>query len=112
MKVDVRKRDDVVIVDFEGRLVAGVGDELLSEVVNELLAEDYKKIILNLEQVESIDSNGLGELVESYKVCQRFGASLQLLRPRDRVRKTLQLTMVLPLFKIHESEDEAIAALA
>lgn len=112
MKVDVRKADDVVIVDFDGRLVAGVGDELLSEVINELLAEDWKKILLNLAKVDSIDSLGLGELVQSMKIAQRFGASLRLLQPQERVRKTLHLSMLLPLFEIHETESEALASFA
>ena len=56
MKVDVRHFDDVIIVDLEGRLVGGVGDELLRDVVNELLAEGWKKIVLNLKAVTVLDS--------------------------------------------------------
>src|SRR5262245_49670564 len=51
MHVEVRKVDDVVIVDLQGRLLAGVGDEILRNVVNELLAEGWKKILLNLSGV-------------------------------------------------------------
>lgn len=110
MKVDVRKSDDVIIVDFEGRLVLGDGDEVLAAVVDELLAEDYRKILLNLGNVEYIDSNGLGELVQSLKLAQRFGATMKLLRPQDRVRKTLTLTKMLPLFEVYESEEDAVAS--
>lgn len=108
MHVDVRKIGDVVIVDFTGPLVVGVGDEVLSAVINELLAEGYKKILLNLSAVEHIDSSGLGELVQSYKTCQRLGATLKLLRPGDRVRKTLHLTKLLPLFEVHENEADGV----
>lgn len=111
MKVDVRKNNDVVIVDFNGRLVAGVGDELVSQIIDRLLADGWKKILLNLSEVDSIDSNGLGELVQSMKVCQRFEAKLHLLQPQDRVRKTLHLTRLLPLFAVHDTEEEALAAL-
>jgi anti-sigma B factor antagonist len=110
MKIDVRKANDVVIVDFEGRLAIGVGDEVLSEVVNELLTEGYKKILLNLSEVDFIDSSGLGELVQSMKMSQRVGASLHLLKPQDRVRKTLNLTKILPMFPIHETESDALAS--
>ncbi|HVT43843.1 MAG TPA: STAS domain-containing protein [Thermoanaerobaculia bacterium] len=112
MKIDARKADDVVIVDFGGRLVAGDAVEALAEVVNELLAEGWKKILLNLSGVDFIDSIGLGELVQSYKIAQRFGAAVHLLQPQDRVRKTLSLTRLLPLFPVHESEEEALAHLA
>lgn len=112
MHVDVRKQNDVVIVDFEGRLVAGDGDEVLAKVVDELLAENYKKILLNLSEVDYIDSMGLGELVQSYKLAQRFGAALHLLQPRDRVKKSLHLTKLLPLFPIHENEADALKSFA
>jgi len=110
MKVDVRQNNDIVIVDFNGRLVAGVGDELLSQIIDRLLADHWKKILLNLRDVDSIDSNGLGELVQSMKVCQRFGAALHLLEPQERVRKTLHLTRLLPLFVVHDSEEDAVKA--
>ena len=45
MHVDVRKAEDVIIVDLSGRLIAGVGDVLLRDVMNELVAEDWKKIL-------------------------------------------------------------------
>lgn len=111
-KVDVRQADDVVIVDFNERLVAGVGEELLSQVINELLAENWKKILLNLSNVDYIDSLGLGELVQSLKLSQRFGASLRLLKPQDRIRKTLRLAMLLPMFPVYDNESDALRAFA
>lgn len=110
MNIDVRKQDDVVIIDFKGRLAAGVSDELLTQIVNELLAEGYKKILLNLSDMEYIDSSGLGDLVQSLKVSNRAGASLRLLKPQDRVTKTLRLTNLLPMFSVYESEKDALAA--
>jgi anti-sigma B factor antagonist len=112
MNIEVRKSDDVVIVDFSGRLAVGVSDGMLAESVDDLLSEGYKKILLNLSDVDYIDSNGLGELIQSLKAAKRAGASLHLLRPQDRVRKTLKLTNLLPMFPTHDSELEALNALA
>lgn len=112
MNVDLRKVDDVVIVDFDGSLTLGTGDELLGQVIDQLLAEDYRKILLDLTDVDFIDSSGLGELVQSLKVSRRFGASLRLLKPQDRVRRTLNLTKILPMFPIHETEAEALESFA
>jgi anti-sigma B factor antagonist len=110
MKVDVRHAKDVIIVDLEGRLVLGVGDELLREVINTLLAESWKKILLNLEQVSVMDSSGIGEVVSSWKLAGRFDAQLKLLRPGDRLKHTLHLTQILPLLEIYETEEEAVAS--
>ncbi|PWB71540.1 MAG: anti-sigma factor antagonist [Holophagae bacterium] len=110
MKVDVRHTDDVIIVDLDGRLVLGVGDEILRDVVNELLAEDWKKIVLNLRKVTIIDSSGIGEVVASWKLAKRFGASIKLLRPAPQIQRTLRLTQLLPLLEVFESEEEALAS--
>lgn len=112
MNIDLRTNEDVAIVDFEGSLVVGVGDEVITTIVDKLLVNGYRKILLNLSAVDYIDSSGLGELVQSYKNAQRHGATLKLLQPQERVRKTLHLTMLLPLFEVHESEENAISSFA
>ena len=110
MKVDVRHADDVIIVDLDGRLVLGVGDEILRDVMNELLAEDWKKIVLNLREVTIMDSSGIGEVVASWKLAKRFGAALKLMRPAPQIQRTLRLTQILPLLEVYDTEEEAVAS--
>ena len=104
MHVEVRKLGDVVIVDLQGRLLAGVGDEILRNVVNELLAEGWRKILLNLSGVTAMDSAGTGELVASLKICGKFDAGLKLLNLHERVRKSLHLSELLPVFEVFDDE--------
>ena len=110
MNIETRKKGDVVIVDFQGRLAVGVGDEVLPRLIEQLLSEGNTKILLNLSDMDYIDSNGLGELVQSLKASRQYGASLRLLKPQDRVAKTLRLTNLLPMFSVYESEKEALDA--
>jgi anti-sigma B factor antagonist len=110
MKVDVRHVGEVIIVDLEGRLVLGVGDELLRDVIDELLAENWKKILLNLREVRVIDSSGIGEVVSSWKIARRFGAAVKLLRPGPHIQRTLRLTQILPLLEVYDDEQEAVAS--
>jgi len=112
MNISVRKKADVAIVDFEGRLAVGVGDTVLPQLIGKILDEGYKKILLNLSGMDYIDSNGLGELVQSLKTSKLQGASLRLLKPQDRVTKTLRLTNLLPMFSVYDSEAEALTAFA
>jgi len=111
MNIETRQKNDVVIVDFQGRLAVGVGDELLPHLVEELLSEGHRKILLNLSEMDYIDSNGLGELVQSLKTSKRHNATLVLLKPQDRVLKTLKLTNLLPMFRVFETEAEAMKGL-
>lgn len=108
MKVDVRHFDDVIVVDLNGRLVAGDGADILGEIVAALLEEHWTKILLNFEKVTTIDSTGAGELVESLKTARAADANLKLLRPRERVAKSLQIGQLLPLFEVFADEAEAV----
>ena len=110
MRVDVRHDDDVIIVDLKGRLVSGTGDRLLNEVMNELLAASWSKIVLNLSEVTKIDSAGIGELVAGIKLAERFESQVKLLHVRGQIRDILELSQILPLLSIYDSEAAAIAA--
>ncbi len=110
MKVGVRKMGEVIVVDFRGRLVAGTGEELLHEVMNELLAEGWKRILLNLTEVPRIDSSGIGELVASVKLAKRFGSTVKLWLSGGRVRDVLELSRILPALDVYEDEHDAIAS--
>ena len=112
MHVEVRKAEDVVIVDLDGKLTAGLGDQILRETLDELLAEGYRKILLNLSAVTFLDSAGLGELVAGLKTARNLGAELKILKASARVKSTLQLTRLLPVFDVFEDEQEAIGAFA
>ena len=110
MDIAVRKAGDVTIVDFSGRLAVGVSETLLPRIIGDILEEGSTKILLNLSEMDYIDSNGLGELVQAYRESQRRGASLRLLKPQDRFAKTLRLTNLLPMFAVYDTEDQAIQA--
>ncbi|MCJ7442153.1 MAG: STAS domain-containing protein [Thermoanaerobaculaceae bacterium] len=112
MHADVRHSDDVVIVDLRGDLVAEDGDDLFREIVDELVAEGWRKILLNLAMIKRMDSAGVGELVASWKLANEFGASIKLLRPGDRIKHTLHLSQILPLLEVFEDETQAVASFA
>jgi anti-anti-sigma factor len=109
MHVEIRKNADIVIADFKGKLTAGLGDQILRDTIDELLAEGWKKILLNLSEVAFIDSAGVGELVAGLKTVKRFGASLKLLNTSERVQSTLYIAKLLPIFEICSSEADATA---
>ena len=110
MQIHTRRAGDVVILDLKGNLVRGVGDELLREAVDRLLAERSRKVLINLSDVAFVDSSGIGELVASKKVADQLGTTLKLMQLPERVKHTLKLSLNLPLFETYSSEEEALAA--
>lgn len=108
MHVEIRKQGDVVIVDLKGKLTAGLGDQILRDTIDELLAEDWKKILVSLSEVSFMDSAGLGELVAGLRTAKRFGARLKVVNTNERVHSTLYIAKLLPIFEIYREEREAL----
>jgi anti-anti-sigma factor len=108
MHVEIRKAGDVVIVDLKGKLTAGLGDQILRDTIDELLAENWRKILLNLSEISFIDSAGVGELVAGLRTAKRFGATLKVLNRSARVHSTLYIAKLLPIFEIFQDEHEAL----
>jgi len=112
MHVELRKAGEVVIVDLDGKLTAGLGDQLLRDTLNQLLADRHRKILVNLSHVSFIDSAGVGELVAGLRACQREGTALKVLNSSERVNSTLYLARLLPIFELYNSEKEALEKFA
>jgi anti-sigma B factor antagonist len=112
MHVDVRKAGDVVILDLNGKLSAGLGDQILRDTLDELLGEGWKKLLLNLSEVSFMDSAGVGELVAGLKTARKLGAHLKLLNASERVHSTLFIAKLLPIFELYQEEPAALASFA
>ena len=112
MQITQRRAGDVVILDLKGNLVRGVGDEMLRDAVDRLLADRSGKLLINLSDVTFLDSSGIGELVASKKVADQLGTRLKLMQLPERVKHTLKLSLILPLFETYPSEETALAAFA
>jgi len=110
MEFQLRESEGVMIADLNGRLVAGTGDQTLRDLINKLLSEGHKKIVVNLTAVTRMDSSGLGELVASSQVAARFGSSVRFITPKTEALKVLEITRILPALEMHADEAEALSA--
>jgi len=108
MQIQERTFDDVTVLDLQGKLTLGDGDELLRDKVNSLIQQDRKKIVLNLDKVPYIDSAGLGEVVRTFTTVTRHGGSLKLLHLTKRIQDLLSITKLLTVFETFDSENDAV----
>ena len=108
MKASTRQVDGVSIVDCSGRITLGEGSITLRDVVRDLLSKSQKKILLNLGDVNYIDSSGIGELVSGFTSVTNSGGQLKLLNLTKRVKDLLQITKLYTVFDVHDSEVNAI----
>ena len=107
LKLSVRIIDGISIVDCRGRLLFGDEAGVLRDTVKNLLAES-KSIIINLGECTYIDSGGLGTLVGLYTSAQNTGGMVKLCNLQQRVTDLLQVTKLLTVFDVYDSEDKAV----
>ncbi len=108
LTVVVRQSEDVSILDVIGRFTLGEGFDTFRNAIHSLLANGRKQILLNLVNVNDMDSSGVGELVSAYKTISNKGGQLKLLNLSYRVEHWLQTTRLFTVFKTFKNEDEAI----
>ena len=110
LKITERILDGVAVEALEGRIVLGEESNALREKVKSLLAAGQKKVVLNMDNITYIDSSGLGTLVASHTSARTQGASLKLSNLGSKFREILQLTKLLTVFEVYDSEAAAISS--
>lgn len=98
----------VVILDLSGRIALGEGSDSLRDLIAKLVSSGNKKILLNLCNVNFIDSSGLGELVGAFTKLRGAGGELKLVNLTKRVRDLLQITKLYTVFDITDDENVSV----
>jgi len=103
-----RDAGQVTVVDLSGRIVLGDGSALLRKTIRGLLQDQRKAIVLNLADVDYIDSSGIGELVSGFTAVKNQGGDLKLLHLTKKVHDLLQLTKLYTVFDVYTDESTAV----
>ena len=110
MKIKERSVGGVTVLDLDGKIVLGEGDEVVRNKVREVIAAGHRKVLLNLARVPYVDSAGLGELVRCHTRVVRADGQIKLLNLTSRMQDLLQITKLVTVFETFESEDLAISS--
>jgi anti-sigma B factor antagonist len=110
MKIETRTVGDVHILDCSGKITLGEGTMAVRNTVRDVLKNGGKKIVLNLADVNYIDSSGIGELVSSYTTVTNQGGKLKLLNLTKKIQELLAITKLLTVFSVYDSEQQAISS--
>ena len=106
----IRQSDGITIVDLRGRITLGEGSVALRDTVHDLLSKGQKRILLNLGDVNYIDSSGIGELVSAFTAAKKQGGEVKLLNLTKRVHDLLQITKLYTVFDVKDDEASAVAS--
>ena len=110
MKIGTREREGVTILDPKGKITIGSGDVALRDSVRGALDSGAMKILINLENVSTIDSSGIGELVAAFTTVSNRGGDLKLSNLSPKVTDILQITQLITVFQVEDSEEAALSS--
>jgi anti-sigma B factor antagonist len=112
LKIETGEAEGVAIVSCRGRIIFGEEATALRDTLKYLIGKKTRNILLDLSGVNYIDSGGLGTLVGAYSSARAAGTDIKLAGIGQRVRDVLQITKLVTVFEVYDSEKEALAAFA
>ena len=112
LQATYRDAGSITVLDLSGRITLGEGSALLRSTIRELLEENRFKILVNLGDINYIDSSGIGELVSAYTTVKNRGGELKLLNLTKKVHDLLQITKLYTVFAVHSDELVALRSFA
>jgi anti-anti-sigma factor len=110
LEITQREMNGVYLLALKGRLVLGDESSGLLTAVDNLLASGATRMVINLEQVNYVDSAGLGALIEMHRKTKATGGGLKLCHLRPNLKQALQMAKLLPIFETCASETAAVAS--
>ena len=110
LEIAQREMNGIYLLALKGRLVLGEESSGLLTMIDNLLASGATRMVINLEQVNYVDSAGLGALIEVQRKTKAQGGGLKLCHLRPNLKQALEMAKLLPIFETSPDETAAVAS--
>jgi len=109
MEINTREKTDIIIFDIEGEIRrSDITDITLHQLVKDQLDDGKRNILLNFQNVDFIDSFGVGEILASYISTHNLGGKLKLAKISKKLFLVFQVTMLTKVLEIFDEEEMAL----
>jgi anti-sigma B factor antagonist len=110
VKISARRMEKVTIFDISGNIDLSQSPEVRKVLLKEMREASVPRVMLNLSDVNYIDSSGIASLVEGLKLSRELNSRFILFGLSTNAREVLQISRLLSFFEIYENEEQAVAA--
>jgi len=110
MNISTRQFENASIVDVSGDITLYNTPEVRKILLELLKEKRVKRVIVNLQNVKYIDSAGVASLVEGLKLSRDLKSGFALFGLSRATREVLELTRLLKVFEVHDTEEQALSA--
>lgn len=111
MKLSDREQNGIVVLEPKGKIMGGPDASLLHDKLHEVMEAGKKKVVIDLSQVEWMNSTGLGILISTYTTLRNNDGELKLANVTDKIQSLLTITKLVTVFDTYDSVSEAVKAL-
>lgn len=108
-EIHLRQVNEVPVLDVSGPLLLGESVELFQSQIQQLLAQGFRSIGVNLAEVNKMDSSGMGALVRAYTSVKKNGGNLHAFAPSTQVRQMLKMVRLDTVLSLFDDEAAALA---
>lgn len=109
MQISVRRNHKTTIFDISGDIDFANSPEVRQSLLREIRESRVPRVVVNLSGVRYIDSSGVASLIEGLKASRDLGSRFILFGLSTAAREVLQLSRLLKVFEIYDSEEKALA---
>ena len=107
MNYTIVEQDDVVVLSLSGKIMGGPEASEINGKINQLIDDGKLRILIDLKEVEWMNSSGLGILIDAVTVLKNNNGALRLVNVSDRIKNLLKITKLDTVFDIRDSMDDA-----
>ena len=108
MKLNYREENQVVIVEVKGKIMGGPESTALHDMLHELIDQGKQHVVVDLSQVDWMNSTGLGLLISGLTTLRKAGGELRLANVADKIQSLLTITKLITVFKSYDTVEEAV----
>lgn len=110
MRYETKTSDDIAIFSLTGKMMGDKSTTNLYDEAKSLIGKGIKNIIIDLRQIDFINSIGLGVIIACRTSSIKAGGVLKLIGINDNIMKYFTITSLDSFFEFYKSEDEALAS--
>ena len=112
MSTQIRRQGSVAIVEPTGKLVGPSVVELREAIAPQIEIYDEPRILINFENVNMVDSSGLGALMEARAITTRKNGRIGVINVGKHIKNLVVLSRLVSMFEYYDNEDAAVLGLS
>ena len=110
MKITSSVQKDILVIALKGKIMGGPESSEFHDKLKEAIAEGQRKVIVDLGEVEWMNSSGLGLLISGFTTLRNAGGEMKLARATDKIESLLVITKLNSVFETHSDVNAALAS--